>query len=75
MGGRSLRATAEFVYGTSCMGGEGIGREAKKLGERIGKRGKATWDHVLKDCGGMFDDIGGVKVWRECLSVKMVGRS
>ena len=68
MGGRSLRATAEAVYGTGCMfgGSDMMGNDRCKLAEDVHKAVKkwAKGPQARND-NGMFDGVGGAEPWRE----------
>jgi hypothetical protein len=73
MGGRSLRATGEAVYGSSCME-YGVASVAERDVNRAVRRGWSS--SRLAGTGGvgdppafcaLFGDVGGVAVWREML--------
>ncbi|EFJ50399.1 hypothetical protein VOLCADRAFT_103978 [Volvox carteri f. nagariensis] len=61
-GGRSLRATAEVVYGTSCMAGSDQEEDAEVLQLR-----EVIEDGLLEEMmetqPELFEDVGGVAAW------------
>jgi hypothetical protein len=67
MGGRSLRATAEFVYGTSCMAGAMSGGDdpAEQLREQVESE---PLEVLLAGQGELFADVGGAAAWRRLQS-------
>ncbi|PNH04043.1 hypothetical protein TSOC_009850 [Tetrabaena socialis] len=59
MGGRSLRATAELVYGSSCMNGGG-GKDEIAIQKLVGA---APLARQLNNAQ-LFADVGGAGEWR-----------
>lgn len=61
MGGRSLRATGEVVYGSSCMGGGERSQEMQELSGKV----EGRWAQLVAGDGAMFEDVGGLANWRK----------
>jgi hypothetical protein len=71
MGGRSLRATAEAVLGSSCTSQDDPSDEEFELMEQLQEAG---WERLVRDGrgagagGGVFGAVGGVAAWRELMA-------
>ncbi|KAG2493986.1 hypothetical protein HYH03_007913 [Edaphochlamys debaryana] len=70
-GGRSLRATGEQVYGTSCMGGgsvagQGDSSALKAVLREIKRPHKVP--ALLTSHKAVFDDVGGWQAWSDLRS-------
>lgn len=69
MGGRSLRYIGEVVYGTSimgAMGGAGIGKGDDGVAfEGLSEEIEGNWKQLVKGGGEVFNDVGGVAVWKQ----------
>lgn len=72
MGGRSLRATGEAVYSSSCMDQGQDSAEHQLMEETVGSFSKASLRKFP-----LFTDVGGVTVWTTLLAEiteEIVGR-
>lgn len=76
MGGRSLRFTAERVYGFACTGRYEDEDEEKEAGrESYSDLCDRVYDmdeyegliFKKKDCANFFNDIGGVGIWKRMI--------
>jgi hypothetical protein len=70
LGGRSLRYTAEVVYGRSSMFGGGMKHENEKEmaaeAEQLRELVLGRWGSLVEGNGSsLFDDVGGVDLWRK----------
>ena len=61
MGGRSLRLTAEFVYGTPAPAGEAPSWRGAKGAEAAARTAEAQ----LLRKPALFEDVGGMAIWRQ----------
>ncbi|KAG2493057.1 hypothetical protein HYH03_008720 [Edaphochlamys debaryana] len=60
-GGRSLRFTAEVVYGSSCMSAYGIPEAATRMAKE--ELGGVPVAELLRTRPGAMEDVGGVEAW------------
>jgi hypothetical protein len=62
MGGRSLRYTAEVVYGTSCQAFGEPSADAQQMQQQA----QQQWSSLVAGQGSAasFDDVGGAEAWR-----------
>ncbi|KXZ55029.1 hypothetical protein GPECTOR_3g190 [Gonium pectorale] len=67
MGGRSLRATAEVVYGTSCMAGA-MGGDDEELAAIQDQVGSMPLGQLLSHRPELFSDVGGAAAWKRLRS-------
>lgn len=72
LGGRSLRYTAEIVYGCSCMAGLDGSEELYAVCDDVDKiwdafvLGRST-SPVGDNMAALFQDVGGVEVWKKMM--------
>lgn len=71
MGGRSLRLTAELVYGEGAMAfGQGVtgGGDSGKAYKAVRRQVNKKWRQLVSSGGVVFSDVGGVAAWKKLRS-------
>jgi hypothetical protein len=64
MGGRSLRYTAESVYGTSCQDGSKESAKRREIRKKI-EQTQCFTTNTLSKHAGLFEEVGGHEVWQK----------